>query len=229
MIAQDVASENPPARGDRQFEYESPDEVCNESLEDARLLPPTPGSGALFGDAVPQALRKVMKSFYDYGRANWTWAQNAGPAAANGGLVKGAINAVACGSFNHNFKWLAENGLGINGITSRQYTGQFLTMPGGMGIDSKWVGNVRTSTEGFPQLKCFKFSGHYWVVHGGINYNHDGDHLGQTGKSRARPGWKGRTHHARHVQAGKTAPGGRLPGEAPDPGPERLAVVANRT
>ena len=140
-------------------------------IENARLLPPLPGSGALFGDPVPQALRKLMKSYYDYGRLHWTWAQNAGAAAANGGLVKGAINAVACGSFNHNFKWLAENGLGITGITAGQDTSQFLTVPGGVCIDSKWVGNVRTSTKVFADMKCFKFSGHYWVVHGGINYD----------------------------------------------------------
>ena len=140
-------------------------------IENGRLLPPLPGTGSLFGDPVPQALRKLMKSYYDYGRVHWTWAQSAGNAAANGGLVRGVINAVACGSFNLNFRWLAENGLGITGITNGRDTSQFLTVPGGVCIDSKWVGNVRTATQGFADLKCFKFYGHYWVVHGGINYD----------------------------------------------------------
>jgi len=113
----------------------------------------------------------VMKAYYEYGRAHWTWSQSAGVAAANGGLVKGQIQAVACGSFNQNFKWLAEKGLGINGITNGQEPGQFLTMPGSVCIDSKWVGNVRTSTKTFGALKCFKFAGHYWVAYGGVNYD----------------------------------------------------------
>lgn len=140
-------------------------------IENARLLPPLPGSTALFGDTVQQAMRKLMKAYFDYGRQHWTWAQSAGGAAANGGLVRGMINAVACGSFNQNFKWLAEKGLGITGISNGQETGQFLTMPNSTCIDSKWVGNVRTATQGFDQFKCFKFAGHYWVVHNGVNYD----------------------------------------------------------
>src|SRR5690606_11524406 len=89
-------------------------------VQNANLLPPIPGSTALFGDTDAQALRKLMNSYFLYGRISWTWAQSAGAAAGNGGLVKGAIHAVACGSFNHNFKWLAENGLGINGIGTGQ-------------------------------------------------------------------------------------------------------------
>ena len=77
----------------------------------------------------------------------------------------------ACGSFNANFRWLAETGLGITGIGNGQDTHQFLTIPGGVCIDSKWIGNVRTATESFQELKCFKFYGHYWVTHGGINYD----------------------------------------------------------
>lgn len=137
----------------------------------ANLLPPIPGSPALFGNTVAQALGNLLRSYYDFGRQNWTWAQSAGAAAANGGLVKGNINAVACGSFNQNFKWLAENALGIMGITNSQETDTFLTIPGATCIDSKWIGNVRTAKESFAQLKCFKFTGHYWVTHGGINYD----------------------------------------------------------
>jgi hypothetical protein len=34
MTTQDVASENPPARRDRQFDYQSPEDVCNETVEE---------------------------------------------------------------------------------------------------------------------------------------------------------------------------------------------------
>jgi hypothetical protein len=34
MITQDVASETPPARRDCQFDYQSPDDVCNETLDE---------------------------------------------------------------------------------------------------------------------------------------------------------------------------------------------------
>ncbi len=139
-------------------------------ISNANLIAPTTVS-SLFGDPVPQALVKLMQSYYDYGRMHWTWAMSAGVGAANGGLVKGLINACACASFNHNFKWLAETGLGITGITNGQDTSQFLTVPGGVCIDSKWPGNVRTSTQGFQDFKCFKFYQHYWVVYGGLNYD----------------------------------------------------------
>lgn len=206
-------------------------------LESARLLPPTPGSGAAFGDGPAQALRKVMKAYYEYGRNHWTWAQSAGGAAANGGLVKGQIQAVACGSFNQNFKWLAEKGLGITGITNGQETGQFLTMPGSVCIDSKWVGNVRTSTKAFGSLRCFKFSGHYWVMHGGVNYDVCYDN---TFHSVSEIIWtrllqpdqslvgKGGARSEPDLPPGEAAPGGRPPRDAPAERAERLALVADR-
>jgi len=140
-------------------------------VQNANFLPPIPGSAALIGDTDSQALRKLMNSYYTYGRASWTWAQSATAAAANGGLVKGLIAAVACGSFNQNFKWLAENGLGINGMGNGQETSNFITYPNKICIDSKWIGNVRTSKDSFQTMQCFKFTGHYWVTHGGINYD----------------------------------------------------------
>ena len=39
MITQDVASENAVARHSRQFDYQSPDEACNETLETAMTMP----------------------------------------------------------------------------------------------------------------------------------------------------------------------------------------------
>ena len=46
-------------------------------IQNAHFLPPLPCTAALFGDPVPQALRKFMKAYYDYGRIHWTWAQAA--------------------------------------------------------------------------------------------------------------------------------------------------------
>jgi hypothetical protein len=140
-------------------------------LQNAWLLPPTPNQDTLFGDTVEQALKKLMKSFFEYGRQHWTWSQTSGPGAADGGLVKGVVSNCACASFNLNFKWLAEQCLGIQGITPNSYNRQFLTMPGRNCIDSKWAGNVRTATRAFEAVRCFKFSQHHWVSRGGVNYD----------------------------------------------------------
>lgn len=140
-------------------------------VDNAKLLPALPGAEAVFGDSVPTALKKLMKSFFDYGRKNFTWTYNASGSAGNGGLMKGAAKAAACGTFNYNFKWLAEKALGITGFSDGKYTGQFITDPGSVCIDSKWVGNVCTKTGGYSDTKSFKFSGHWWVMHGGVNYD----------------------------------------------------------
>lgn len=142
-------------------------------VANAWLLPPTPGS---FGDSILVALQKLMRSFFEYGRQHWTWSQSSPRAAADGGLVKGDANIAACASFNLNFKWLAENCLDIKGITPSQHNVQFLTKPGRLCIDSKWVGNVRTNRRTFADLRCFKFREHHWVTYGGTHfdvcYNH---------------------------------------------------------
>jgi hypothetical protein len=137
----------------------------------AKFLPPTPNSNKLIGDADGAALKKLLKAYYDYGRQHWTWTQTSSGSAKDGGLVKGATSGVACGSFNANFRWLAENALGITGMSNGQEPAQFLTMPGGVPIDGKWKGNVCTGKQGFDQLRCFKFQGHYWVKHAGTNYD----------------------------------------------------------
>ncbi|MEZ5081936.1 MAG: hypothetical protein R2750_00525 [Bacteroidales bacterium] len=56
-----------------------------EIISNARLLPPIPGSGLLFGDTVQKALLKLMKSYYEYGRQHWSWVQSAGRIVADGG------------------------------------------------------------------------------------------------------------------------------------------------
>lgn len=137
----------------------------------ARLLPPTPNTDDVIGDPPAAALRKLMKSYYAYGRARWTWAQSSPSSTSNGGLVKGAATACACGAFNWNFKWLAEKALGIQGMGVGEDKSQFITVPGGVCIDTKWKGNVSTAKQGVGQLKCFKFQGHYWATHGGVNYD----------------------------------------------------------
>lgn len=140
-------------------------------MTNARFLPATPGSPKLYGDSVEQALKKLMKSFFEYGRQHWRWSQSSGAAASDGGLVKGLVHSAACATFNQNFKWLAEKCLGIDNITSDSVQGNFLTMPGQDCIDAQWIGNVRTTRRPFLDLKCFKFNQHYWVKHGGINYD----------------------------------------------------------
>jgi hypothetical protein len=140
-----------------------------EIVGKAKLLPPPPNSGKLFGDAPAQAMPKLLRSYYEYGRAHWVWTTTSPGSSGNGGLVRGQAQSVACGAFNYNFKWLAENALGITGMGVGQDTSQFITMPGGVCIDAKWPGNVRTANKDFAQLKCFKFQGHYWVTYGGKN------------------------------------------------------------
>ena len=140
-------------------------------LESAALLPPTPGAKTLFGDSVQSALLKVMKSFYDYGKSHFTWTTSSSSAGANGGMMKGGTTSGACGSFNANFRWLAETALGITGFSMGQYIGQFITMPNSVCIDSKWVGNVCVTAGAYSTTKSYKFKDHYWAVHGGTNYD----------------------------------------------------------
>ena len=137
----------------------------------AKLLPPTPKQDRPVGDNDTAALKKLMKSFYEYGRKNWSWVPSSPGSAANGGLVLGKTKAVACASFNGNFRWLAENALDIAGITLGEHKGGFLTVPGAACIDHKWAGNVRTDAQDFKQFKCFKFTSHYWAVHKGVGYD----------------------------------------------------------
>ncbi|MEZ5356216.1 MAG: hypothetical protein R2762_26575 [Bryobacteraceae bacterium] len=139
-------------------------------VESARLLPPLPNSGAVCGDQPGEALKKLMKAFYDYGRLHWTWSQSSPGAVANGGLVKGLATNCACASFNLNLKFLAEL-CGVNGIQQATLTQQFLTVPGGVCIDSKWKGNVRTATQGFDLFQSFKFAQHYWLTLNAMNYD----------------------------------------------------------
>ncbi len=141
-----------------------------EVVSNANLLAPLPNSGVLFGETPSEALKKLMKAFYDYGRLHWTWSQSSPGTVANGGLVKGLANHCACASFNLNLKYLAE-ACGIAGIAQGTLTQQFLTVPGGVCIDSKWKGNVRSSTQGFDLLKSFKFAQHYWLTFAGQNYD----------------------------------------------------------
>ena len=140
-------------------------------IENAKLAEPPDNSDA---QAVRLALRNLMQAFYDYGRDhNWTWSQTSSPEADDGGLVRGLTKTAACASFNHNFKWLATQGLGIEGFgqVDPPLFAQFLTHPGAACIDRKWVGNVCSSTDTFEQLKCWKFQGHYWVKHAEVNYD----------------------------------------------------------
>jgi hypothetical protein len=139
-------------------------------VSNAMLLPAHPNTGALTGDTPAAALGKLMKAFYDYGRLHWTWSQASPGTVANGGLVKGLATNCACASFNGNLKYLAE-ACGIQGIQQETLTQQFLTVPGGECIDSKWKGNVRSATHGFDLFKCFKFAQHYWLSLGAQHFD----------------------------------------------------------
>jgi hypothetical protein len=142
-----------------------------EIVKAAKLLPPTPHDTKVFGDSEDAALKKLMAMFYKWGRGHWTWTPSASGGAANGGMMKGGANNAACGTFNSNFKWLADKALGIKGMGQGQFTTHFLTMPGAVCLDTKWKGNVSTPKKGVGELKCFKFSGHWWVTHGGTNFD----------------------------------------------------------
>ena len=138
----------------------------------AKLLPPKPGSSRIFGDSDSAAMRKLMKSYYEYGRKHWTWSSGSPASTRNGGLLLGKANRAACGAFRDNFKFLAAAVLGIRGITSKEYSGMFLTVPGaGPCIDAKWHGNVCTETGSFKSFQCYKFTKHFWVSHGGLDYD----------------------------------------------------------
>lgn len=141
----------------------------------ARMLPALPAPGGmgpvkLIGDSPTQAMAKLMKAFYDYGRLHFTWSQSSPAAAGNGGLLTGAATNCACATFNGNLKKLAE-ACGLTGIQNETLTDQFLTVPGGVCIDSKWQGNVRTDRDGYHQFRSYKFAQHYWLSMGGMHYD----------------------------------------------------------
>lgn len=116
-------------------------------------------------------LQKLMHSFYNYGRQHWTWSTAGAAASANGGLVRGNAQNCACSTFNGNLKLLAEQGCGIAGIQSQSHVGHFITLPGGISIDSAWPGNVKLRDQNYGQLKCYKFSSHYWLSLHGVHYD----------------------------------------------------------
>jgi hypothetical protein len=139
--------------------------------DNAQLLPPTPGSASPIGDTPAAGLTKLMTAFYNYGRIHFTWTQASTPMAAAPGLLTGGATSCACATFNANLRFLAERACGIAGITNQALNAQFLTIPGGVCIDSKWNGNVRTAAQGFDQLKSFKFATHYWLELAGRQYD----------------------------------------------------------
>ena len=112
-----------------------------------------------------------MKAFYDYGRMHWRWTTSSPAAAGQGGLVLGRAANCACATYNDNLKFLAERIGGVAGIARADLNEHFITVPGGVCIDSSWTGNVRTTTLGYTQFKCFKFATHYWLTLAGANYD----------------------------------------------------------
>jgi len=122
-------------------------------------------------DTPSALLTKLMKAFYDYGRGHWRWTTSSSKTAGDGGLLRGAAAKCACATFNDNLKFLAEKICGVTGIGRGEINEHFLTVPGGVCIDGSWHGNVRSDKLTFDQMRCFKFSTHYWLTLGGVNYD----------------------------------------------------------
>jgi hypothetical protein len=128
-------------------------------------------------------LMELMHNFYAYGRGHWSWTGSSTGAAADGGLIKGAVNYCACGAFNDAFAYLATRVLGIEGVKKGNapenlgktwYKGSFITMPTDV-IDSQWVGGVRSHNYSFAALKMFKFTDHYFCNYNGVIFDATAD------------------------------------------------------
>jgi hypothetical protein len=88
-------------------------------------------------DTSAQMLRKLMNSFFEYGRTHWRWTQASPAAAGAPGLLTNAATNCACATFNRNLKLLAEHACGIAGIANAPPINyQFITNPGGVCIVS---------------------------------------------------------------------------------------------
>jgi len=151
--------------------------ACRTKLMENKLDGNSPGwkivdaANLATTDAPAVLLTKLMHAFYDYGRGHWRWTTSSASSAGAGGLLRGAAAKCACATFNDNLKFLAEKICGVTGIGRGDINEHFLTVPGGVCIDSGWHGNVRTDKQTFDQLRCFKFSTHYWLTLGGANYD----------------------------------------------------------
>jgi hypothetical protein len=126
-----------------------------------------------------QLLRDLMANYWMYGRSHWSWTASSTGGAADGGLVKGAVNFGACGTFNDSFAYLATRVLGIEGLKKGNaeenegktwYRGNFVTMPVDV-IDSKWIGGVMSHNYPFRALKMYKFSGHFFCNYEGVIFD----------------------------------------------------------
>jgi len=142
-------------------------------VNNARLLPPTPPQaqqGILTSTAGPRIMVQLMKAFYDYGRTHFTWSQSSPSAAGSGGLLKGGARNCACATFNLNLKKLAQ-ACGLENINMERLEKQFITIPGGVCIDSNWPGNVKSDRDDYSKFRAFKFQSHYWLSYMGTQYD----------------------------------------------------------
>jgi hypothetical protein len=138
-----------------------------------------------------QLLRDLMANYWTYGRSHWSWTASSTGGAVDGGLVKGAVNFGACGTFNDGFAHLATRVLGIEGVKKGNaeenmgitwYKGNFVTMPVDV-IDSKWTGGVMSHNYAFSALKMYKFSDHYFCNYEGVIFDATGNATHQTTKT----------------------------------------------
>lgn len=128
-------------------------------------------------------LTELMDNYYTYGRGNWSWSASSTGGAADGGLVKGAVNFCACGAFNDAFAYLATRVLGIEGVKKGNapenigktwYKGNFVTMPTDV-IDSHWKGAVMSHNYSYSALRMFKFTDHYFCNYNGVIFDATGN------------------------------------------------------
>jgi hypothetical protein len=117
---------------------------------------------------------QICRNMHWYGQTGnpaWVWdigsnpANNTGEALARGGTVN-----TNCGGFNLSARWI---GINVVELDATQFVGSytqasdyFITGANTIGIDRNWLGNVRTITQDFAQLRAYFFKGHSWCKYG---------------------------------------------------------------
>ncbi len=139
-------------------------------------------------------LEKLMNNMFHYGRGegNWTWKKIINRDSSkyvdfwkkkrNWNVEKNTWDN--CDGFNISLKCLAEEYFGFKGIIKAMIGYPFITVPT-LGIDKKWVGNVRTFDFHQNNLQMFRFQGHiflkfhgeYFDVATNTRFNQDSEYI----------------------------------------------------
>lgn len=106
------------------------------------------------------------------------------------GLLDGTVTSAVCGSFNAAMKFIAYEIFDVPGIKAAdgsdatQIRDVFITLPASQPIDSDWAGNVwylgaagpvSAASRSNTALRALRFSGHYFLNHGGTVYDVTGN------------------------------------------------------